>query len=76
MFVAIYPVEPVSMKVSLNWTKRYVDIDCAVTELVDRLTNIGLNVEEIIELPDDVVLDLEVPLRQLRGDLLSISERP
>jgi len=48
------------MKVSLNWLKDYVDIDCSVAELGDRLTNIGLNLEEVIERANDTVLDLEV----------------
>lgn len=48
------------MKVSLNWLKDYVQIDCDLDELTDRLTNIGFNLEEVVELPNDVVLDLEV----------------
>lgn len=33
------------MKVSLEWLKSYVDIDCSVDELVDKLTMSGTKVE-------------------------------
>jgi len=48
------------MKVSLNWLTDYVDISISADELSKVLTNIGLNVEEIIETDSDIVLDLEV----------------
>ncbi len=48
------------MKVSLNWLTDYVDISVSAAELGEQLTQIGLNLEEIIETPTDVVLDLEV----------------
>ncbi len=48
------------MKVSIDWLKGYVDIDVSVDELADKLTNIGFNLEEIIEHEGDVILDLEI----------------
>ena len=48
------------MKVSLNWLTDYVDIPIPADELGALLTRIGLNLEEIIETPTDIVLDLEV----------------
>ncbi|MHC4294138.1 MAG: phenylalanine--tRNA ligase beta subunit-related protein, partial [Planctomycetota bacterium] len=38
----------------------YVDISMPAGQLAERLTQIGLNVEEIIETPSDIILDLEV----------------
>jgi len=48
------------MKVLLSWVKDSIDIDCSIDELTERLTHVGLNLEELIELDDDVILDLEV----------------
>ena len=48
------------MKVSLNWLTDYVDISMPASELADMLTMIGLNCEEVIETPTDIVLDVEV----------------
>jgi phenylalanyl-tRNA synthetase beta chain len=36
------------MKLSFNWLKEYVDIDLTPQELADKLTNAGIEVEEII----------------------------
>ncbi|MGI6319538.1 MAG: hypothetical protein ACOXZK_00895 [Bacteroidales bacterium] len=33
------------MKISYNWLKSYIDVDCSVEELSDILTDIGLEVE-------------------------------
>lgn len=38
------------MKVSLNWLKTYIDFDLSSTELADRLTMLGIEVESIREL--------------------------
>ncbi len=48
------------MKVSIDWLKSYVDIDIPIDELTDKLTNIGFNLEELIERDGDITLDLEV----------------
>ncbi|MEE8348144.1 MAG: phenylalanine--tRNA ligase subunit beta [Acidobacteriota bacterium] len=51
------------MKVSCQWLQEFVDIDkldIGVQGLADGLTQLGLAVEEIIQLDDDSVLDLEV----------------
>ena len=48
------------MKISLNWLKEYVDIEMPRSELLDRLTMIGLICEEWTETPDgDTVFDIE-----------------
>ena len=38
------------MKVSLNWLKRYVDIDIPVEEFCDRMTMSGFEVEDVEDL--------------------------
>ena len=49
------------MRISLNWLTDYVDVAAVpVKDLATILTDIGLNCEEIIETPTDIVLDLEV----------------
>ena len=49
------------MRISLNWLTDYVDVaGIPVKELATILTDIGLNCEEIIETPTDIVLDLEI----------------
>ncbi len=48
------------MMVSLNWLTDYVDISLPATELGELLTQIGLNLEGIVETDTDIVLDLEV----------------
>ncbi|KKK95422.1 hypothetical protein LCGC14_2672970, partial [marine sediment metagenome] len=48
------------MMVSLNWLTDYVDISLPVEELGELLTQIGLNLEGIVETDTDIVLDLEV----------------
>ncbi|MER3328408.1 MAG: phenylalanine--tRNA ligase subunit beta, partial [Candidatus Kapaibacterium sp.] len=37
------------MKLSYNWLREYIDLDVPISELVDVLTYIGLEVEEIID---------------------------
>jgi len=48
------------MKVSLNWLKEYVEIDLPASELTERLTHTGFNLEEMEERGGDVMIDLEV----------------
>lgn len=46
------------MKTSLNWLKKYVNVDCSAEELAEQLTMAGLEVEELItggKIPDGVV---------------------
>lgn len=40
------------MKVSLNWLKRYIDIDVPVKELCDKMTLAGFEIEELIDTSD------------------------
>ena len=47
------------MKISLDWLKEYVDVDLPLKELIDRMTMIGLVVEETEEKAGDIVLDVE-----------------
>ena len=47
------------MKISLDWLKEYVDVDLPLKELIERMTMIGLVVEETEEKNGDVVLDVE-----------------
>ena len=47
------------MKISLDWLKEYVDVDLPLKELIERMTMIGLVVEETEEKYGDVVLDVE-----------------
>ena len=42
------------MRISLNWLQDYVDIDCSVEELAHQMTMLGLEIESIEELGDDV----------------------
>jgi len=49
------------MRISLNWLTDYVDVAAVpVKDLAVMLTDIGLNCEEIIETPTDIILDLEI----------------
>ncbi len=41
------------MRVSVNWLREYIDFDCSVEELAQRLTMAGLEVEESHELSSD-----------------------
>ncbi len=42
------------MKISLNWLKRYVDIDVPVSELCDKMVMAGFEVESIENLADSI----------------------
>lgn len=49
------------MKISLEWINDYVDIsDIKLNELVDRLINVGFNIEQITDFGGDTVVDLEI----------------
>ena len=43
-----------TMKISLSWLKRYVDIDVSVQELCDRMIMSGFEVEGVEDLTEDV----------------------
>jgi phenylalanyl-tRNA synthetase beta chain len=47
------------MKVSVNWLKELIDLDCSDHELIESLNKIGLMVEETVEKEDDLILDIE-----------------
>ncbi len=57
------------MKVSLNWLKEFVDVTADPRELKTALTNLGLGVESLESVGDDVVFDVEVTTN--RPDCLS-----
>ena len=42
------------MKISLNWLKEYVEIDVPVKEFLDRMTMLGLEVEECVYLGENM----------------------
>src|SRR5437870_12006905 len=42
------------MKVTLNWLKQYVDVDCPPEELAERLTMLGIEVEGVQKLGGEV----------------------
>ena len=42
------------MKVSLNWLKRYVDIDVSAEELCEKMTLAGFEVEDIVDLSNSM----------------------
>jgi len=48
------------MKVSLNWLTEYVEISMPARQLADMLIAMGLNAEEVVETPTDVVLHVDV----------------
>ena len=57
------------MRISLNWLRDYVDIDVPVEELAHQMTMLGLEIESIERLGDDVQ---EVYV----GKILSIEPHP
>jgi phenylalanyl-tRNA synthetase beta chain len=57
------------MKISLNWLKEYVQIDCPVEELAEMLSNLGFPNDGIEYIDDDAVIDVEITSN--RGDCLS-----
>lgn len=58
------------MLAPLSWLKEYVDITLDPKTLGERLTEVGLGCEKIIEKDGDVIFDLEITPN--RPDLLSI----
>lgn len=59
------------MRVPYSWLKEYIDISISPEELAERLTMIGIAVENIERVsPDEVVLELE--LTPNRSDCLSL----
>jgi len=48
------------MLISLNWLSDYVNVALPIDELRELLMSIGLNVEAVREVGEDIVLDLEV----------------
>lgn len=58
------------MLVPVNWLKEYVDFDLGTSELADKLTMVGLEVEEVKDVDGEAVLLLKVTSN--RGDCLSM----
>ncbi len=58
------------MKAPLSWLKEYIDITLTPKELAEKLTEVGLGVEKITKINDDVILELEITPN--RPDCLSI----
>ncbi len=58
------------MKLTYNWIKDYCDINMPAQELADKLTSVGLVVEEISEVNGDYCLDMEVTAN--RADCLGM----
>ncbi|MBN2594640.1 MAG: phenylalanine--tRNA ligase subunit beta [Sedimentisphaerales bacterium] len=56
------------MKISLNWLKDYIEIDCSAEQIAEILSDLGLPCEGIEKLADDTVIDVEVTSN--RGDCL------
>ena len=58
------------MKLSVNWLRRYVKTGLSPKEIAEALTRVGLEVEAVTPVGDDVVLDAEVTSN--RPDWLSV----
>lgn len=58
------------MRVSLEWLREFVPFDVALETLIERLHGIGLPVERVDHIGDDVVLDIEVTAN--RPDCMSV----
>lgn len=58
------------MTVSVNWLKKYVDIDMDPKELAHRLTMAGIAIEGVEDVDNDVILELD--LTPNRGDCLGL----
>jgi phenylalanyl-tRNA synthetase beta chain len=57
------------MRISLNWLKEFVDIDCTPEELADKLTMLGLEIESMV-CPGAEVRNVVV------GQILSVEPHP
>ena len=42
------------MKFTLNWLKEYIDVDLPVGVVADKLTMLGLEVDNVVELYQDL----------------------
>ncbi|MDA8105438.1 MAG: hypothetical protein M0Z71_08650, partial [Nitrospiraceae bacterium] len=58
------------MKVSFEWLKEFVDVRVSPTEVADRLTMAGLEIEGMEPAGDDIVFEVNVTPN--RPDCLSI----
>ena len=58
------------MLVSLSWLKEYIEIKYPLTQLIQRLSEVGVGVESVNKKEEDTVLELEITPN--RPDLLSI----
>jgi phenylalanyl-tRNA synthetase beta chain len=47
------------MKVSINWLRELVELDCTNEEIIEKLNNVGLMVEDITKEENDLILDIE-----------------
>lgn len=57
------------MFISYNWLRELTGTKLSASDIRERLTNVGLAVDAVLERGDDFVLDVEVPSN--RGDCLS-----
>ena len=48
------------MNISYNWLKDLIEIDSTPRDLADKLTSVGLEIDEYHELDDDTIFDIEV----------------
>lgn len=58
------------MKLSLKWLKEWVNVSWSSTEMVQKLTMAGLEVEQVESINDDTVFDIEITPN--RADCLSM----
>ena len=58
------------MLAPLSWLKKYVDITLSPKELGDRLTEVGVSTEKILDEKNDKIFEFEITPN--RPDLLSI----
>ncbi|HEY2931825.1 MAG TPA: phenylalanine--tRNA ligase subunit beta [Acidobacteriota bacterium] len=49
------------MKISYLWLRDYIELDASPEELRDALSSVGLVVESLSSIEDDVVLNIEIP---------------
>jgi len=47
------------MKISIEWLKDFVEVNLSTSQVIDRLNNIGLLVEDVEKRKNDVILELE-----------------
>jgi len=56
------------MKISLEWLRDYIDIDCSAEQVAEILSDLGFPCEGIEKIADDAVIDVEITSN--RGDCL------